>query len=58
MCEETPYLQPQPGTGESHPAWPTTPEERTHAPKRGKAVGYDRCVRENCDVSEGMSYLW
>lgn len=32
MFEETPYLQPQPGTDGSHRAWPTAPEVHTRAP--------------------------
>ena len=37
MYEETPYLQPPPGTDGSRPAWPTTPEAHMRAPGgRGK----------------------
>lgn len=35
MFEETPYLQPQPGTAGSYPAWLTTPEVHTTSPGRG-----------------------
>lgn len=34
MYEETQYLQPQPGTDGTHPAWPTTPGVQMHVPKR------------------------
>lgn len=59
MFEEMPYLQPQPGTGVSRPAWRTAPEVHTHAPVEGKR---DRCrimhVKETCSTSEKVLYLW
>lgn len=59
MFEETPYLQPQPGTDGSRRAWPTAPEVRTHAPvETGKETdGTAAHAEQNTDMSKGVLYL-
>lgn len=56
MFEETPYLQPQPGTDGSHQAWPTAPEAHTHAPVETEKETDATAARaeQNADKSEGV----